>query len=228
MSTDNLESNYNIFVKLTQKCGDRSTALSSLVDRLGERLAICPAHDRRERSTAKPGGLIEHSLNVVKTMKAIETSVGFGVDPASMILVGLYHDIGKVGIPDHILLKPGRLDEAEMAIMRQHASLGHDLLKGSSSRLLQAGAIIALGHHEKFDGSGYPQGLKGEEILLEARILAVADVVEAMSSDRPYRPGLGIDSALAEIERGRGSAYDPGVADACLKLFRELGYTIPA
>jgi putative nucleotidyltransferase with HDIG domain len=97
MSTDNLESNYNIFVKLTQKCGDRSEALLGLVNQLGERLAICPAHDRRERSTAKPGGLIEHSLNVVKTMKAIETSIGFGVDPASMILVGLYHDIGKVG-----------------------------------------------------------------------------------------------------------------------------------
>jgi len=97
MSTDNLESNYNIFVKLTQKCGDRSEALMRLVEQLGERLAICPAHDRRERSTAKPGGLIEHSLNVVKTMRAIESSVGFGVNPESMILVGLYHDIGKVG-----------------------------------------------------------------------------------------------------------------------------------
>lgn len=97
MSTDNLESNYNIFVKLTQKCGDRSIPLMELVDQLGERLAICPAHDRRERSTAKSGGLIEHSLNVVKTMRAIESAAGFGVSQESMLLVGLYHDIGKVG-----------------------------------------------------------------------------------------------------------------------------------
>lgn len=97
MSTDNLESNYNIFVKLTQKCGDRSIALMELVEQLGERLAVCPAYDRRERSTAKPGGLIEHSLNVVKTMRAIETAAGFGVSQESLLLVGLYHDIGKVG-----------------------------------------------------------------------------------------------------------------------------------
>ena len=89
-------------------------------------------------------------------------------------------------------------------------------------------AEIARQHHERIDGSGYPQGLKGEAILLEARILAVADTVEAMSSHRPYRPGLGIDKALAEIERGRGTAYDPEVADACLKLFREKGYAVPA
>jgi len=97
MSTDNIESNYNIFVKLTQKCNDRKEALTKLVELLGERLAVCPAHDRRERSTAKPGGLVEHSLNVVKTMRAIETATGLGVSPESLILVGLYHDIGKVG-----------------------------------------------------------------------------------------------------------------------------------
>ena len=89
-------------------------------------------------------------------------------------------------------------------------------------------AEVALQHHERMDGSGYPQGLKGEAILLEARIMAVADVVEAMTSHRPYRTGLGIDKALAEIERGCGTAYDPVVADACLKLFRENGYAITA
>ena len=83
-------------------------------------------------------------------------------------------------------------------------------------------------HHERIDGSGYPQGLKGDEIMLEARIMAVADVVEAMSSHRPYRPGLGIEKALGEIERGRGTAYDTQAADACLSLFREKGYTVPA
>jgi HD-GYP domain-containing protein (c-di-GMP phosphodiesterase class II) len=87
---------------------------------------------------------------------------------------------------------------------------------------------MILQHHGRLDGSEYPQGLKGEQIILEARILAVADVVEAMMSHRPYRPGLGLDAALAEIERGRGILYDPIVADACLKLFREKGYTMPA
>ena len=88
-------------------------------------------------------------------------------------------------------------------------------------------AQVALQHHERIDGSGYPQGLKGEAILLEARILAVADVVEAMASHRPYRPGHGIDKALAEIERGRGTIYDPQAAAACLRLFREKGYQLP-
>ena len=88
-------------------------------------------------------------------------------------------------------------------------------------------AEAALQHHERMDGSGYPQGLKGEAILLDARIMAVADVVEAMSSHRPYRPGLGIDKALAEIERGRGTAYDADAVDACLRLFREGRYQLP-
>jgi HD-GYP domain-containing protein (c-di-GMP phosphodiesterase class II) len=88
-------------------------------------------------------------------------------------------------------------------------------------------AQVALQHHERIDGTGYPQGPKGDQILIEARIMAVADVVEAMATHRPYRPGLGIDRALAEIERGRGSAYDTGVADACLRLFREKSYKIP-
>jgi HD-GYP domain-containing protein (c-di-GMP phosphodiesterase class II) len=87
---------------------------------------------------------------------------------------------------------------------------------------------MARQHHERVDGSGYPRGLKGDDILMEARVLAVADTVEAMASHRPYRPGLGIDLALAEIERGRGSAYDAQVADACLQLFREKGYAVPA
>jgi HD-GYP domain-containing protein (c-di-GMP phosphodiesterase class II) len=88
-------------------------------------------------------------------------------------------------------------------------------------------AEVALQHHERLDGSGYPQGLKGDAILFEARILAVADVVEAMTSHRPYRPGLGIERALAEIERGRGTAYEPAVVDACVKLFREKAYAVP-
>jgi len=107
-----------------------------------------------------------------------------------------------------------------------HPQSGHDILKGID--FPWPVALMVLQHHERLDGSGYPQGLKGEQIILEARILAVADVVEAMASHRPYRPGLGIDKALAEIERGRGVVYDAQVADACLRLFREKSYLLPA
>ena len=111
-------------------------------------------------------------------------------------------------------------------MIQGHTQAGYDVLK--DVEFPWPVAQVALQHHERIDGSGYPQGLKGEAILIEARIMAVADVVEAMSSHRPYRPGLGTDKALAEIERGRGSAYDQAAADACLKLFREKGYKIPA
>ena len=110
-------------------------------------------------------------------------------------------------------------------LVKGHVRTGYDVLKGV--KFPWPVAEIVLQHHERMDGSGYPQGLKGEDILIEARIVAVADVVEAMSSHRPYRRALGIDKALEEIERGRGSLYDTTVADTCLRLFREKGYSIP-
>jgi HD-GYP domain-containing protein (c-di-GMP phosphodiesterase class II) len=111
-------------------------------------------------------------------------------------------------------------------LVKTHSRAGYDVLK--DVEFPWPVADIVLQHHERMDGSGYPQGLKGEQILLEARILAIADVVEAMSSHRPYRTTLGLEKAVAEIECGRGTLYDPTVADACLKLFREKGYVIPA
>ena len=141
-------------------------------------------------------------------------------------VAGQLHDVGKITIPAEILSKPGKLKPTELLLIKDHAEAGYDILK--IVEFPWPVAEVALQHHERMDGSGYPQVLKGEAILLEARIMAVADVVEAMSSHRPYRAGLGIDKALAEIERGRGTAYDPLVADTCLKLFREKDYTIPA
>jgi HD-GYP domain-containing protein (c-di-GMP phosphodiesterase class II) len=129
-------------------------------------------------------------------------------------------------IPAEILAKPTKLTQQEYALIKGHAQASYDVLKNVA--FPWPVAEIALQHHERMDGSGYPRGLKGEAILLDARIMAVADVVEAMSSHRPYRPGLGIDKALAEIERGRGTGYDPVVVDACLLLFREKHYSIPA
>lgn len=138
---------------------------------------------------------------------------------------GAVHDVGKICAPAEILTRPGRLNDMEMAIVRAHSRVGHDILGGID--FPWPVALMALQHHERYDGTGYPDGIKGEEILLESRILAVADVVEAMATHRPYRAGLGIDKALAEIESGAGTRYDPQAAAACLALFRDQGYQLP-
>ncbi len=143
-------------------------------------------------------------------------------DQALILDAAAMHDIGKVGIPDHILQKPGRLDAAEMDIMRQHASLGHELLKGSSSHLLQAGATIALGHHEKFDGSGYPQGLHGEDIPLFGRIVAVADVFDALTSERPYKKPWPLEDAAGYLREQRGLHFDPQCVDVFLAAWPQV------
>jgi len=125
------------------------------------------------------------------------------------------HDIGKIGIPDLILLKPGRHTPEEQEIMRRHPLIGHGILTGSPSRYLQMGAVIALGHHEKFDGSGYPQGLAGESIPLPARIVAVADVFDALTSERPYKHAWSFQDALSYIQTESGKHFDP----ACVRAF---------
>lgn len=138
---------------------------------------------------------------------------------------GFVHDVGKIFAPAEILTRPGRLNEMEMALVREHARVGHDILKDVA--FPWPVALMALQHHERYDGSGYPDGLAGEDILLEARVLAVADVVESMANHRPYRPAVGIDAALAEIEAWGGKRYDPEAAAACLRLFREKDYQWP-
>ena len=168
-----------------------------------------------------------HERRVAEIAVAIGAELGFDARRQEGLRVaGYLHDIGKITVPAEILAKPAKLTPLEYELIKGHPQASHDVLK--NVEFPWPVAEIARQHHERIDGSGYPQGLKGEAILLEARILAVADTVEAMSSHRPYRPGLGIDKALAEIERGRGTAYDPEVADACLKLFREKGYAVPA
>jgi len=140
-------------------------------------------------------------------------------------LAGVVHDIGKIRVPAEILCKPGRLDELEFNLIKRHSLTGYEILK--SIKFPWPLAEIVLQHHERLDGRGYPQGLKGEEILLEARILAVADVVESMVSHRPYRAGLGVDTALAEISRNKDVLYDARVVNACLTLFQEQAYHLP-
>jgi putative nucleotidyltransferase with HDIG domain len=137
-------------------------------------------------------------------------------------MAGRVHDIGKISVPSEILSKPSRLKENEMSLVKDHSNVGFDIL---SKVMFQSPiAEIVLQHHERMNGTGYPKGLCGQDILPEARIIAVADVVEAISSHRPYRPALGIDTALQEITKNRGILYDSEVVDVCLRLFTERDY----
>jgi len=140
-------------------------------------------------------------------------------------LIGLVHDIGKIGIPAEILTKPTRLTPLEMEIIKTHAQNGYEILKGTEFPLPIAEIIWQ--HHERMDGSGYPQGLRGENILPEARVIAVADVLESMASHRPYRPARGLDVAIAEIKSHRGTWFDSAVVDAMEKLIQDKGYKLP-
>ena len=164
-----------------------------------------------------------HQQRVSQLSTAIAKELNFSEDKVEGIrIASLIHDIGKIGLPSEILSKPTKLSDIEFSLIKEHPQIGYDILK--SIDFSYPVANIVLQHHERIDGSGYPQGLKDEDILLEARIVAVTDVVEAMSSHRPYRPALGIDAALEEISKNRDILYDPGIVDACLKLFKEKGF----
>jgi PAS domain S-box-containing protein/putative nucleotidyltransferase with HDIG domain len=156
------------------------------------------------------------SVAIAQDLNLSEEQIG-GIRMAGMI-----HDIGKMKVPAEILSKPTKLSDLEFKLIQSHAEVGYKILE--TIAFPYPVAKIAYQHHERINGAGYPQGLKGDEILIEARILAVADVVEAMASHRPYRPGLGIDAALKEIENNRGILYDTDAVDACLLLFRGKGF----
>ncbi len=138
-------------------------------------------------------------------------------------MAGVIHDLGKIAIPTAILSKPGKLNQSEFSLIKQHPQTGYNILKGMD---LGPVADIVVQHHERMNGSGYPYGLRGNDILLEARVIGVADVIEAMASHRPYRPALGIDQAFDELICNRGLFYDPDVVDAAVELFSDSGYRI--
>jgi len=164
-----------------------------------------------------------HQQRVATLSDAIAREMGLSSEQAEgLSLAAGIHDIGKITIPVEILSKPGRLSELEFKMIRTHPETAYEILK--PIEFSWPIARIVLQHHERMDGSGYPHGISGEEILMEARILAVADVVEAMASNWPYRPALGIDKALEEVLKNRDTLYDPEVVDACLKLFTEKGF----
>ncbi len=165
----------------------------------------------------------EHILRVAHYAHLIARQIELPVAEQELLLeAASMHDIGKVGIPDYILCKKGRLDEAERTIMQRHAMLGYELLQGSSSELLQVAALIALGHHEKYDGSGYPRGLAGEVIPLYCRIVAVADVFDALTTTRSYKVAWDLDKAKDHLLEGRGVHFDPRLADAFVAAWPEV------
>jgi len=167
-----------------------------------------------------------HQFRVADLARTIAMEMGLPQDKIDGIrMAGSIHDIGKLSIPAEILSKPTKLTDLEFSLIKEHPQSGYEMLKDVESPWPLA--QIVYQHHERMNGSGYPRKLKEEEIIMEARIMAVADVVESMSSHRPYRPALGVEAALEEIEKNKGILYDNTVTDACLKLFREKNYKIP-
>jgi len=187
------------------------SAMSSTID------AISLIVESRDLYTAG------HQRRVAQLAAAIAAEMGFSGERIDLIRMGgLIHDIGKIYIPAEILTKPGRLNQLEFNMIKSHPTVGYEILKKVD--FIPIIAEMVFQHHERMDGSGYPRGISGEQLLPEARIIAVADTVEAMASHRPYRPALGMAAALQEIARQRGSAFAADVVDACQKLFRERSY----
>jgi putative nucleotidyltransferase with HDIG domain len=210
---------YGIFSLRTRQ--ERHNSEARLRENLVETIrAVSRTVEKRDPYTAG------HQQRVAELVVAIAQELGLDAGRIEGLRLGaLIHDIGKIYVPAEILNRPGMLTEAEFTIIKSHPQVGYDIVKDVHFPWPLAQMILQ--HHERLDGSGYPNGLKGEAILLEARILAVADVVEAMAAHRPYRAARGPETALDEIRTNRGLLYDPVVVDACLRLFEEKGYAWP-
>jgi two-component system, response regulator RpfG len=191
---------------------ERRVAEATSEIRLRERetlLRLARAGEYRDEETGN------HIIRMAKYSRIIAEQLGLPKEDAEVIeMAAPMHDIGKIGIRDEILLKPGKLTAEEFEIMKTHTVIGYNILKDSPSKFLQMGGIIALGHHEKFDGTGYPHGIKGQEIPIEARIVAVADVYDALVSERPYKNAWSTEATLEYMESNRGKHFDPAVLDA--------------
>lgn len=203
--------------QMEKKITDSLTRYQSAME--GTIMAMATIVETRDPYTAG------HQQRVAGISRDIAEQIGLPPDRVEGIYMsGLIHDIGKISVPAEILSKPGRLSEVEFLLIKAHPESGYDILKGIE--FPWPVAEITRQHHERLDGSGYPRGLKGEEILIEARIMCVADVVEAMATHRPYRAALGIDAALEEVTSKKAQLYDAQVVDACLKLHEEGRLTI--
>jgi putative two-component system response regulator len=164
-----------------------------------------------------------HIKRVSRYSAAIARRMGLDEKTIETILYAApMHDLGKIGIPDHILLKPAMLDPAEWEIMKTHTVIGAKILNGSDAEYIKMGEIIARSHHEKWDGSGYPDGLKGKKIPISGRITAIADVFDALTSKRPYKEPFSVEDSLVIIRAGRGNHFDPDVVDAFFAIQDEI------
>jgi putative two-component system response regulator len=202
-------------LSLEQKVDERTRELNLARLEILERLAI--ASEYRDDDSG------EHSQRIGRTSALVAEALGLPDDEAKLIrLAAPLHDIGKIGVPDQTLLKPGKLTPEEFSVMKNHVNIGAFILSRSRSRILQIGERIALTHHEWWNGKGYAAGLKGDEIPIEGRIVAVADVFDALVNDRPYKSAWPIPQAVAEIVRGSGTQFDPGVVEAFETLDHEL------
>jgi PAS domain S-box-containing protein/putative nucleotidyltransferase with HDIG domain len=230
-----------VSVSLIVRTGGKPTRFRGIVHDITERKRMEEEHQRFIESLRKAfGATIQvmvsavesrdpytsgHQRRVTNLAGAIATEMGLPQKKIDAIrMAGIIHDIGNLSVPSEILSKPAKLTELEFSLIKEHSKKGCEMLKDVESPWPLA--QIVYQHHERMDGSGYPRNLKGDDIMIEARILAVADVVESMAFHRPYRTGLGIDVALAEIEKNRGIIYDSTAVDACLRLFREKGYQL--
>ena len=214
---------YNL-LQLRQQTENVKQRALSLEQRL---LASMHEVEERERETLsrlaraiefRDAGTSAYLERMARVAGLIAEQLGLPEDEVRLIeMAAPLHDMGKIAIPDAVLLKPGKLNDAELAIMRRHPRIGHELLSGSQNRFIQVGALIALRHHERYDGSGYPDGLVGDAIPLEARIVAVADVFDALISPRPYKEAWTLDATLAYLYAQRGRLFDPRVVSALLR-----------
>jgi PAS domain S-box-containing protein/putative nucleotidyltransferase with HDIG domain len=205
---DNLQKSHRRNFERIQKALDTTIeAIGTIVE---TRDPYTSGHQRR---VAMIAGAIAEEMKLFEEQK-------YAVRTAAMV-----HDVGKIYVPAEVLSKPVRLTPVEFGLMKTHPQVGYDILKNIEFSVPIA--AIVMQHHEKIDGSGYPKGLSGKNIFIESRIIAVADVVEAMASHRPYRPSLGLDKALEEIKMNSGILYDADVVDACLLLFNQKGFRLP-
>ncbi|MEW6672769.1 MAG: HD domain-containing phosphohydrolase [Thermodesulfobacteriota bacterium] len=208
---ENLKERKRIEAELQISLGRLQKVLDGVV------LAIALTVETRDPYTAG------HQRRVANLARAIAVKMEIPENQVEGIhIAGVIHDLGKISVPAEILSKPGRLSEIEFNMIKTHSQVGYDILRNIDFPWPIAQAVYQ--HHERLDGSGYPRGLQSKDILMEARILSVADVVEAMASHRPYRAALGIDAALAEITKNKGRLFDPLVVNACLSIFKENGF----
>jgi putative two-component system response regulator len=208
--------------KQNDRAADLASAVAAATQKLGEReeeiiLRLALAVEYRDNDTG------EHTLRVARYSRIIAEQLGLPPRLCRDIyLAAPLHDVGKVAIPDKILLKPGKLTDDEMAVIRTHATIGEKILADSSCELIQLGAQIAAGHHERWDGAGYPDGLKADEIPVAARVVAVADVFDALTTRRPYKEPMPLDVARSYLVENQGRQFDPACVEAFLSRWDEV------